>query len=169
VCIVTLLAALTFAPALTAILGDRIFWPNSGERFKRYAEGIIEKNRRKGGYFARSGHFAVKHSKAVILIAIVLTIPSLYVYATTTQTYNFLGSASSSLESTAAYNSLTDAFGSGRMLPSYVVLTFSEPLIYSNGSFNRNEFSVISEISSYIANHEGIQEVTDPLCLTGNL
>jgi RND superfamily putative drug exporter len=160
--IVTLLAALTFAPALTAILGDRIFWPNSGERFKKYADGVIEKNRHKGGYFARSGHFAVKHSKVVILIAIVLTIPSLYVYATTTQTYNFLGSASSSLESTSAYNSLTDAFGSGRMLPSYVVLTFSEPLIYSNGSFNHAELSVISEISSYLAYHEGIQEVAGP-------
>jgi RND superfamily putative drug exporter len=160
--IVTLLAALKFAPALTAILGDRIFWPNSGERFKKYADGVIEKNRHKGGYFARSGHFAVKHSKVVILIAIVLTIPSLYVYATTTQTYNFLGSASSSLESTSAYNSLTDAFGSGRMLPSYVVLTFSEPLIYSNGSFNHAELSVISEISSYLAYHEGIQEVAGP-------
>jgi Predicted drug exporters of the RND superfamily len=160
--IVTLLAALTFAPALTAILGDRIFWPNSGERFKRYADGIKAKNRRKGGYFARSGALSVKHHKAIILIAIVITLPALYVYVTTVPTFNFLGSASSSLDSSSGYNSLTDSFGSGRMLPSYVVVTFQEPILYSNGSFNQAELSTLNDISSYVAKHEGIQEVTGP-------
>ncbi len=160
--IVTLLASLTFAPALTAILGDRIFWPNSGERFKRYSQTILEKNHRRGGYFARSGSFSVKHGKVIILVAILLTVPTFYVYATTIPTYDLLGSASDSIESISAMNTLTDSFGSGRMLPTYVVVTFSEPIVNYDGSFNIGELATLNSISSYIASHEGIQEVTSP-------
>jgi RND superfamily putative drug exporter len=160
--IVTLLASLTVAPALTAILGDRIFWPNSGKRFERYSKAILEKNNRKGGYFAKSGNFSVKHSKAIILVAILVTVPTFYVYATTTQTFDIIGSASDRLESISGMNTLTDSFGGGRMLPSYVVVTFSEPILYSNGSFNQNEMATLSEISSYIGSHEGVDKVTAP-------
>jgi RND superfamily putative drug exporter len=160
--VVTLLASLTVAPALTAILGDRIFWPNSGKRFEKYSESIREKNQQRGGYFARSGQFSVKHGKAIILIAIVVTVPCFYLYATTTQTYDVIGSASNSLESIAGMNTLTDSFGGGRMLPSYVVLTFSEPILYSDGSFNLAEMATVNSISSYLASHSGVDKVTGP-------
>ena len=159
--IVTLLVSLTFAPALTAILGDRIYWPNSGKRFERYAESIRAKNNRRGGYFARSGAFSVKHGKALIIVAVLVTLPLFYVYATTTPTYDLMGSASNSLESIAASNTLTNSFGGGRLMPTYVVLTFNQPLI-DNGTFNTSEMATIQSISSSIANHEGVQEVTSP-------
>ena len=159
--IVTLLASLTFAPALTAILGDRIFWPNSGERFQRYAQGIIDKNKHRGGYFARSGSFSVKHGKIIILLAVLITIPTFYIYATTTPNYNMLGSASNRLESISASNTLTDSFGGGRLMPTYVVVTFSSPLI-NNGNFNKGYMATLQSISSEIASHQGIQEVTGP-------
>jgi putative drug exporter of the RND superfamily len=160
--IVTLIASLTFAPALTAILGDRIFWPNSGERFQRYAKGVLEKNSRRGGYFAKSGAFSVKHGKAIILIAVLVTVPAFYIYATTTPTYDLLGSASSSLESVSASNTLTDSFGGGRLMPSYVVVTFSQPIVDDTGGFNIGELSTLQGISSIVAGHVGIQEVTGP-------
>jgi len=159
--IVTLLASLTFAPALTAILGDRIFWPNTGERFQKYAEGILEKNRRRGGYFARSGSFSVKHGKAIILLAIVVTAPAFYLYVTTTPTYDLLGSASNDLESIAASNLLTESFGGGRLMPSYVVVTFSEPIV-ENGSFSMGQMATLQAISASIASGGGIHEVTGP-------
>jgi RND superfamily putative drug exporter len=159
--IVTLLASLTFAPAIAVVLGDRIFWPNSGERFQRYAQGIVEKNRRRGGYFAKSGGFSVKHGKTIILIAVLVTLPAFYVYATTTPNFDLLGSASNSLESVSASNTLTDSFGGGRLMPSYVVVTFSQPII-SNGSFNMAEMATLQDISTNIASRGGIQEVTGP-------
>ena len=159
--IVTLLASLTFAPALTAILGDRIFWPNSGKRFQQYAKAITAKNARGGGYFARSGRFSVKHGKALILAAVLVTLPLFYIYATTTPTYDMLGSASNSLESIAASNRLTESFGGGRLLPTYVVVTFSTPIL-ENNVFNVDEMSVIQSISSSITSHESIQKVTGP-------
>jgi putative drug exporter of the RND superfamily len=158
--IATLLASLTFAPALTAILGDRIFWPNSGERFQRYAQSIVQKNKRRGGYFAKSGSLSVKHGKAIILLAIIVTLPAFYIYSTTTPTYNLLGSASNSLESVSASNTLTDSFGSGRLMPTYVVVTFSQPIVDNNGNFNMGEMVTLQSISSMVANHSGIQEVT---------
>ena len=160
--IVTLLAALTVTPALTAILGDKIFWPNTGERFAKYAEGIVEKNRNRSGYFAKSGTYSVKHGKAIILIAILITVPAFYLYATTTQTFDVIGSASNNLESIRGMNALTDSFGGGRMLPSYVVVTFSEPILYSNGSFNIDKMSTLNDMASYIANHDGVDKVTGP-------
>jgi putative drug exporter of the RND superfamily len=159
--IVTLLASLTFAPALTAILGDRIFWPNSGERFQRYAKGVLEKNSRRGGYFAKSGAFSVKHGKVIILVAILVTVPAFYVYSTTVPTYDMLSSASNNLESIAASNTLTDSFGGGRLMPTYVVVTFSEPII-RNGSFNIGEMATLQSMSLAIANQGNIQEVNGP-------
>ncbi len=160
--IATLLASLTFAPALTAILGDRIFWPNSGERFQRYAKGILEKNNRKGGYFAKSGSFSVKHGKAIILVAVLVTVPAFYVYATTTPTFNLIGTASNSLESIAASNAMTDSFGGGRLMPTYIVVTFSHPIVDNNGTFNMGEMATLKSISAAIASHDELQEVTGP-------
>jgi len=160
--IVTLLASLTFAPALTAILGDRIFWPNSGKRFERYAEGIREKNKRRGGYFAKSGSFSVKHGKVIILIAVLVTVPTFYVYATTVPSFDMLGGASSNIESIAASKTLTNSFGGGRLMPTYVVVTFTDPLVDSNGSFNMGEMATLQSISNDIADTQSIQEVTGP-------
>jgi RND superfamily putative drug exporter len=159
--IVTLLASLTFAPAIAVVLGDRIFWPNSGERFQRYAQGIVEKNRRRGGYFAKSGAFSVKHGKVIILIAVLVTVPAFYVYATTTPNFDLLGSASNSLESVSASQTLTNSFGGGRLMPTYAVVTFSQPIV-NNGTFNIGEMATLHSISSSIANRSGIQEVTGP-------
>ena len=159
--VATLLASLTFAPALAAILGDRIFWPNSGERFQRYAQGIVEKNKRRGGYFAKSGTFAVKHGKVLILLAILVTAPAFYVYATTTPTYNLIGAASPNLESIAASNTLTASFGGSRLMPTYAVVTFCAPIV-DNGTFNMGEMATLQNISSMLANHAGVQEVSGP-------
>ena len=160
--IVTLIASLTFAPALTAILGDRIFWPNSGERFERFAKSVKAKNQLRNGYFARSGSFSVKHSKAIILIAVLVTVPAFYVYATTEPTYNLLGSASDSLESVSASNTMTNSFGGGRLMPTYLVVTFTDPIVDDIGRFNMGEMATLGNISSMIVNHEGIHEVSGP-------
>jgi putative drug exporter of the RND superfamily len=166
--IVTLLASLSFAPALAALLGDRIFWPNSGERFQRYAKGILEKNKRGKGYFVKSGTFSVKHGKKIILIALIVTLPAFYVYATTIPTYNLIGSASNSLESISASNVLIDSFGGSTLMPSYVVVTFSEPIV-KNGVFNVGEMSTLQAVSDMIVSREGVSQVTGPTMPYGEM
>jgi RND superfamily putative drug exporter len=159
--IVMLAVSLTFAPALTAILGDRIFWPNTGARFQKYAESVKQKSVHKNGYFAKSGNFSVKHAKVVVLIAVLVTVPTFYVYATTVPTYDFLGGASNSLESIEASHTLTDSFGGGKLFPSYVVVTFDEPIV-QDGVFNQDAMATIQQISNQISSHADVQEVSSP-------
>jgi RND superfamily putative drug exporter len=91
----------------------------------------------------------------------------LYVYSTTTPTYDFLSAAPNSLESISASNSLAAAFGSGRLYPTYVVITFDHPLVTGN-SFNSTEMGTIGAISNYVATYQNVRNVTGPTRPFGN-
>ncbi len=157
--IVALLVSLTLVPALAAILGSRLFWPTSGIRFQKYADASRNTIRKKVGYFARSGTFSVKHAKVIIIISLLITVPLLYICATSTPTYNFLGGASKDLESIQAMDSLSSSFG-GSLFPTYVVVTFSQPIVDTEGVFNNLTLDQIQLISNQLLTYDGIKEVT---------
>ncbi len=165
--LVALAVALTLVPAIVTFVGGRTFWPNSGARFTRYAASVRSKLEAKRGYFSRSGAFAVKRAKPLILLTLVVSIPAAYVYGTTTPTYDFLSGAPKNLESVSASNHLASGFGGGRLFPTFVVVTFSQPLVNS-GSFNTSEMGVLSRISSYLAGNPDIQNVTGPTAPFGS-
>ncbi len=157
--LVALSVALTLVPAILAMVGGRAFWPTSGRRFERYAASVLFRLEGKRGYFSRSGAFAVKRSKALILLAIVVTAPTLYIYANTTPTYDFLGGLPNNLESISASNHLTQSFGAGRVAPSYVVVTFGRPLV-SGDALNVTEMNSLNRMTSYLNAQPDIGNVT---------
>jgi len=159
--LVALAVALTLVPAIMTIVGGRTFWPNSGNRFTRYADSVKAKLERRRGYFSRSATFAVKNRNALIVLALVVSIPSIYVYTSTTPTYDFLGAAPKNLESISASNHLSTSFGAGKLFPSYVVVTFDRPIVNAD-SFNSQEMNVLSGMSSYLTANPDIQNVTGP-------
>jgi RND superfamily putative drug exporter len=159
--LVALSIALTMVPAIVGMVGGKTFWPNAGERFVRYSESVLYRLQRKKGYFSRSGAFAVKRAAPLIVMALVVTIPALYVYGTTTPTYDFISAAPASLDSVAASNHLTNVFGSGTLSPTYVVMTFSRPLETSH-TFDSNEMSVVQSVSSFLASSPDVRNVTSP-------
>jgi putative drug exporter of the RND superfamily len=159
--LVALSVALTLVPAITGMIGGRTFWPNSGLRFERYSENVLSKLRKRRGYFSRSGAFAVKRAGVLILLAVVATAPAVYVYLNTTPTFDFLSAAPANLDSVAASNHLADAFGAGRLYPTYVVVTFSQPLVVGH-AFNSTEMGAVQNISSYLASSPDIRNVTSP-------
>lgn len=159
--LVALSVALTLVPAILAIAGGRTFWPNSGKRFLNYSASVISNLEKKTGYFSRSGKLSVKHAKVLILIAFLVTLPALYVYLNTVPTYDFLAGAPANLESIYASNLLTSAFGGGRVNPTYVVVTFSQPL-WNGSSFNTSEMGLLQHMSSYLASNKDILNVTGP-------
>jgi putative drug exporter of the RND superfamily len=159
--LVALSVALTLVPSIVAIVGGRTFWPNSGERFSRYSASVLAKLKSKRGYFSRSGAFAVKNARVLIVLAILVSAPAVYVYSTTTPTFDFLSAAPSSLESVSASNHLTTAFGGGKLFPTYVVLTFTQPLVTSH-TFDPGEMGVVEAVSSYLAGSPDVKNVTGP-------
>jgi putative drug exporter of the RND superfamily len=159
--LVALAAALTLVPALLAQIGGRAFWPNSGRRFEGYASAVKAKLQRRSGYFSRSGAFAVKRAKPLIVLAIVVTLPAVYVYSTTVPTYDFLSAAPGGLESVAASNHLASSFGGGRLFPSYVVVVFESPLI-SSGEWNGTEVATLATMTLALRGDPGVQNVTGP-------
>jgi RND superfamily putative drug exporter len=164
--LVALLIALTMVPAVVGIVGGRVFWPYSGERFTRYSMSVTQKLRGKRGYFSRSGAFAVKHAGVLVVLALVATGPALYVYANTTPTFDFLSAAPSNLQSISASDQLTAAFGSGTLFPTYVVMTFSQPLVEGH-SFNSGEMATVQAVTSYLARSPDVRNVTSPTLLYG--
>lgn len=159
--LVALSVALTMVPAIVGIVGGKAFWPTAGARFVRYSDSVLYKLERKRGYFSRSGAFAVKRATPLIVIAVVVTVPALFVYATTTPTYDFLSAAPSSLDSVAASNHLTTVFGGGALSPTYVVMTFSNPLVTSH-TFDSGEMSTVQSVSSFLAASPDVRNVTSP-------
>jgi RND superfamily putative drug exporter len=159
--LVALAVALTLIPAIIGVVGGRAFWPTSGDRFSRYSASVLSKLKSKRGYFSRSGTFSVKRAKVLIVLAILVSVPAFYAYSTTTPTYDFLSAAPSSLQSFSASNSLAAAFGGGTLYPTYVVVTFSHPLV-TGDSLNSTEMGTISAISDYLAGYRDVRNVTGP-------
>ncbi len=159
--LVALLVALTLVPAIVSMVGGHTFWPNSGDRFRRYSASALAKLENRRGYFSRSGSFAVKRAKVLILLAVVASGPALYVYATTTPTFDFISAAPTNLQSVAASNHLTDAFGGGKLFPSYVVMTFAQPIVEQH-TFNEGEMATVRAAASGIAASSDVRNVTAP-------
>ncbi|TLY13269.1 MAG: hypothetical protein E6K84_04790, partial [Thaumarchaeota archaeon] len=126
--LIALIASLTLIPSVILLLPKRIFFPMIGERFDRYATRVKERLEKKVGYFSRSGKFAIKHAKVIVILSIVVTIPAVYIWANLAPSYDFLGASPKNLESVSAFNTLTNTFGGGSIFPTHVVVKFASPL-----------------------------------------
>jgi len=159
--LVALLVALTLVPSVIAMISESMFWPTAGKRFEAHSKGVLSRLERRSGYFSKSGSFSVKHAKGLMVVALLVTAPALYVYLGTTPTYDFLSGAPSNLESVSASNHLTSAFRGGRLNPSYVVVSFAQP-VWNGIAFNSYEMGVLQNVSSYLGSNPDVANVTGP-------
>ncbi|MBU0623386.1 MAG: MMPL family transporter, partial [Candidatus Thermoplasmatota archaeon] len=74
---ITLLFALTMLPSLLMLIGDKVFWPNTMAKAALRAKSLDQSG---GGYFRKSVRFSLKHSKAIVLAALVISVPAVYFY-----------------------------------------------------------------------------------------
>ncbi|MBO5519210.1 MAG: MMPL family transporter [Candidatus Methanomethylophilus sp.] len=125
--IFALLAALTLMSALLVLLGDKLFWP-SGAAGPKTKQGYVKKMSGVAHkYFEVSTHFSIKHAKAIIIATILFTIPMVYVYATSEDSYDMIGSMMNG-ESQEGMTVLTDYAGGGAIMPSYAVIQTTDSL-----------------------------------------
>ncbi|MEM0448342.1 MAG: MMPL family transporter [Methanomassiliicoccales archaeon] len=158
--LVALLVSLTLVPAFLMLVGNRIFWPNTGERWKRYADRIMQ--RRKAGnhnYFRKAATFAVNNAKVVFAIAIILSVPTTYLYLTTEPSFDFIG-AMGKAESIDGMNALSEDFGSGRIMPTQIVIVSDKP-VYDGEEFDIAFLDAVENLTTIISSETSmVQQVT---------
>jgi RND superfamily putative drug exporter len=159
--IIALLVALTLVPAILMLVGNRIFWPNTGERFKRFAANMMERKKAGNhGYFHRAATFATGHAAIVIIAAVLVSIPTTYIFVTQETSFDFIG-AMGDPESIQGMNAMTEDFGAGRIMPTQVVITGNTPVFDpGTGTYNYAYLDAIENVTAAIAANTNIQEVT---------
>jgi uncharacterized membrane protein YdfJ with MMPL/SSD domain len=157
--VVALLVALTLIPSVLMLLGNRIFWPTTGNRWKRFAEKLMEKKRAGNhGYFHRAASFAVKHAKVIVVAAIVISVPTTYLFLTTETNFDFIDSMGTP-ESIRGMNAMTSDFGAGGIMPTQIVIT-GDTLVYDGSNFNVTYLNAIDNITATIAADPMVQHVS---------
>jgi RND superfamily putative drug exporter len=157
--VVALLVALTLVPSILMLVGNRVFWPTTGKRWDRFAQKLMEKKRAgHHGYFHRAASFAVNHAKVIIVAAIVVSIPTTYLFMTAETSFDFIGSMGNP-ESIQGMNAMTHDFGAGGIMPTEVVIT-GDTVVYDGRSFNNTYLDAVDNITATIAANSMVQKVT---------
>ena len=127
---VSLGVALTFIPAILLLLGDRVFWPSGKRVAKIRPPGAHTASER---YFHGAADFSMRHAKAVVLAAILITIPATYIVLTDQPTFD-LGEGVPATESSQGIDAIAGAFGEGFLFPAFLVVRFPDPVLLADGN-----------------------------------
>ena len=157
--IVALLVALTLIPSILMLVGNRMFWPTTGQRWKSFAEKVMERRRAGNhGYFHKAASFAVQHAKVIIVASILISIPTTYLFVTTETNFDFIDSMGNP-ESIQGMSAMTSDFGAGRIMPTQIVIS-GDTQVYNGSSFNVTYLNAIENMTETIAADPMVQEVT---------
>src|SRR5438477_746583 len=158
--LIALLVSLTLIPSLILIAGDRIFWPTSGKRFEGYAARARERRTERPGYFRRAASFSVKRPVLVLGLALIISIPAIYVSLTGSTSYDFAAGLPAA-ESVKGITALEQSFGAGQIGPTQVLVQFPTPIL-ANGNLTAGARASLEKLSQAIANLTNVNEVTGP-------
>ncbi len=157
---ISLIVALTLVPSLLLLMGNRIFWPTRGQRWKKFAQNVMAK-RAQGhrGYFHKAATFSIKHAKVVVLVAFLISVPTTYVFLTAETSFDFISGMSSGVESNEGIVAMTDGFGAGRIMPTEIVVVFDSP-VYADGDFDLDTLDAIALMTSSLSSLDNVKQVT---------
>ncbi|OLD44598.1 hypothetical protein AUI51_01535 [archaeon 13_1_40CM_2_52_4] len=158
--LIALLVSLTLIPSLILIAGDRIFWPTSGKRFEAYAARARKRRAERPGYFRRATNFSVKRPVLVLVLALIISIPAIYIALTGSTSYDFAAGLPQA-ESVKGITVLEQSFGAGQIGPTQVLGQFPVPVLV-NGNLTANAQASLEKLSQNIASLSNVKEVTGP-------
>ena len=143
-----LVVNLTVLPSILILVGPRIFWPNSGARFARYAERRKRNIETHRDYIARAGRTATRRPFAVITIILLLSVPVVVVALQVPVSYDItdIGLPASN-PAQVGFVHLENDFGASYSSTSYALVTFSSPLV-SAGVPNATELRDVAALAS---------------------
>ncbi|HEX4919381.1 MAG TPA: MMPL family transporter, partial [Candidatus Bathyarchaeia archaeon] len=158
--LIALLVSLTLIPSLVLMAGDRVFWPTSGKRFEKYAARARKRRSDRPGYFRRAASFSVKRPVLVLVLALLVSLPAIYIALTGTTTYDFSAGLTQA-ESVNGIKALEQSFGAGQIGPTQVVVQFPSSIIV-NGNLTSTSASSLENLARNITSLSNIHEVTGP-------
>ena len=150
VILIALLVALTLVPSIALLLKGKLFWPITGKRWERYRDNHAKQRKaKKGGYLRKAARFSTKNAVLVFGVALLISMPTTYLYLTGETSYDFIGGMSEN-ESVKALDVMSESFGAGRISPTDIVVRFDAPVILENGSFDIAMMDTIENLSAKI-------------------
>jgi putative drug exporter of the RND superfamily len=158
--LIALLVSLTLIPSLILIAGDRIFWPTSGKRFEAYATRARKRRAERPGYFRRAASFSVRRPILVLGLALIISIPAIYIALTGSTSYDFAAGLPQA-ESVKGITALEQSFGAGQIGPTQVLVQFPTSILV-NGNLTASAQASLETLSQKIAGVSNVKEVTGP-------
>jgi len=155
--LLALMVALTLLPSILTLVGDRLFWP---ARLDTNSKKKDPNGRKKKSYFEKSARFAVDHAKAIIIAAILISVPTTYLVMTLDTSYDFIAGMPES-ESKAGLEVLGEGFGEGRITPTYIAVNFTVEVI-EDARFNLTLLDEVENVSSQLLSLPEVGEVISP-------
>ena len=156
---IALLISLTLLPSILMLAGDRAFWPCNMEKVRKHRDD--NRKRTSIGYFSRAAKFSLKHAKAIVLAAVLISLPTTYVVATMETSYDTI-EAMPDVESKQGLEAMTDGFGGGRIQPTYVAMNVSAPLVDDDGRINIAGMNEMENITTALFGIENVQQIIGP-------
>jgi len=124
-----LLVNLTVLPSILVLVGPKIFWPNSGKRFARYAERRTKNIETNQDFIARAGRASTRRPVVVIALILLLSAPVVVVAVEVPVSYDITNiGLPASNPAEVGFVHLTDAFGASYSSTSFALVTFSSPV-----------------------------------------
>jgi len=158
--LIALLVSLTLIPSLILIAGDRIFWPTSGKRFEMYATRARRRRAERPGYFRRAASFSVKRPVLVLGLALIISIPAVYISLTGSTSYDFAAGLPQA-ESVKGITALEQSFGAGQIGPTQVLVQFPAAILV-NGNLTAAAQASLEMLSQNITSLSNVKEVIGP-------
>ncbi|HMK47512.1 MAG TPA: MMPL family transporter [Methanocella sp.] len=149
--IISMITALTLMPAVLTLVGDRMFWPNKIYNVKPSATmtGLWE------GLSSR----VLKHSKVIVLLAVLIAVPTIYLASQLTTGMDMVSMLPSNIESKTGFNVLEGSMGSGTMSKAMITVTLPMNITDSSGNRTPEAMSRIENISAMISGIKDVEQV----------
>lgn len=146
----SMLVALTLVPAVLTIAGDRLFWPR---KIYMSGPGVM------GGIWRGITTHVLKHAKLVIILALIITVPAVYIYTHMELGNDFVSMLPGDIESKIGYDLLNSEFGSGALDKAMVVATMPSDLKDGPGNYRPGALDQIESLSAMLAGTQGVDKV----------
>jgi uncharacterized membrane protein YdfJ with MMPL/SSD domain len=160
--LITLLLSVTLVPAFLKLIGPRIFWPDSGERFRRRSERANARIREERTYFYRVGRATQRRPAAFLGVLLLVSVPLVVLAVEVPLAYDFYGQLPSGHAASNGLEALYAHYGNGFATPSFALVTFVSPLHIGNRT-NATEFQDVAALAGLATNTSGIAVVQSPV------